>query len=159
MPLPRPWPRRAHQNHCLVNVRSPWLRVVVFIVFFFCCYGDEVPHSCSTYYFGSLSPFDFVKFGFDVDSVSSYSDPMRTRRGLESKATTQINEANVAPIWARCRLNVESMWVLFPYTNVTMWTPCGLDVDSSPHLERVVVYQMWTQCGLDVGSLRTLVHI
>ena len=35
MPLPRPWPRRAHQNHCLVNVRSRWLRVVVFIVFFF----------------------------------------------------------------------------------------------------------------------------
>ena len=81
------------------------------------------------------------------------------RNEQESKSTTQMNEANVALIWARCRLNVESMWVLFPYTNVTMWTPCGLDVDSSPHLEHVVVYQMWTQCGLDVDSLRTLVHI
>ena len=87
------------------------------------------------------------------------SDPMRTRRGLESKATTQINEANVAPIWARCRLNVESMWVLFPYTNVTMWTRAGLAADPSPHLEHVVVYQSGTQCGLERDSLRTLVHI
>ena len=28
---------------------------------FFCGYGDEIPHSCSAYYFGSLSPFDLVK--------------------------------------------------------------------------------------------------
>ena len=88
MPLPRPWPRRAHQNHCLVNVRSRWLRVVVFIVFFFA-------------------------------------------------AMVMKSHILVQHITLGAFFNVESMWVLFPYTNVTMWTPCGLDRD----------------------SLRTLVHI
>ena len=91
MPLPRPWPRRAHRNHCLVNVRSRWLRVVVFVVF--------------------------------------------------------------SPIWARCRLNVESMWVLFPYTNVTMWTRAGLAADPSPHLEHVVVYQIGTRSPFGIYNI------
>ena len=70
---------------------------------FFCCYGDEVPHSSSAYYFGSLSPWVL----FPYTNVT-----MWTRAGLAADPSPHLEHVVVYQIGTQCGLERDSLRTL-----------------------------------------------
>ena len=70
---------------------------------FFCCCGDEVPHSSSAYYFGSLSPWVL----FPYTNVT-----MWTRAGLAADPSPHLEHEVVYQSGTQCGLERDSLRTL-----------------------------------------------